>query len=112
MALSDDLRQRVVDAVVSGGLSCHRAARHFRVSIASAVRWVEQYLTTGEISPKLAGGDRRSGRHYPVIDGRLRRNRQPSASICVGVRKKPESPDMWNIVWNEMPQGLMSPPSS
>jgi transposase len=76
MALSDDLRQRVVDAVVSSGLSRNEAARHFKVSIASAVRWVEQYLTTGGISPKPAGGDRRSGRieaHRAYLLGLIRR---------------------------------------
>ena len=39
MALSDDLRKRVVDAVVEGGLSRNAAAKRFEVSIASAVRW-------------------------------------------------------------------------
>jgi transposase len=62
MALSDDLRKRVVEAVVSSGLSRNAAAKRFDVSIASAVRWVKRYETTGEISPKLSGGDRRSGR--------------------------------------------------
>ncbi len=60
MALSDDLRKRVVEAVVEGGLSRNAAAKHFKVSIASAVRWVKRYETTGKISP--SGGDRRSGR--------------------------------------------------
>jgi transposase len=32
------------------------------VSIASAVRWVTRYKTTGQISPSPSGGDRRSGR--------------------------------------------------
>src|SRR5271157_1484400 len=40
MALSDDLRQRVVRAVVDGGMSRNAAAKRFGVSIASAVRWV------------------------------------------------------------------------
>ncbi len=62
MALSDDLRKRVVEAVVSGGLSRNAAAQRFDVSIASAVRWVKRYETTGEISPEPSGGDRRSGR--------------------------------------------------
>jgi transposase len=62
MALSDDLRKRVVEAVVSGGLSRNAAAKRFEVSIASAVRWVKRYETAGEISPKPSGGDRRSGR--------------------------------------------------
>jgi len=38
MALSDDLRKRVVEAVVLGGLSRNAATRRFSVSIASAVR--------------------------------------------------------------------------
>jgi transposase len=62
MALSDDLRKRVVEAVVSSGLSRNAAAKRFDVSIASAVRWVKRYEATGEISPKPSGGDRRSGR--------------------------------------------------
>ena len=62
MALSDDLRERVVEAVVLGGLSRNAAAKRFGVSIASAVRWVTRYNTTGQISPSPLGGDRRSGR--------------------------------------------------
>ncbi len=42
MALSDDLRKRVVEAVVLGGLSRNQAAAHFKVSVASAVRWVRR----------------------------------------------------------------------
>ena len=61
MALSDDLRKRVVEAVVLGRLSRSAAARRFGVSIASAVRWVTRYKTTGQISPLPSGGDR-SGR--------------------------------------------------
>jgi len=40
MALSDDLRERVVGAVVEGGMSRNAAAKRFGVSVASAVRWV------------------------------------------------------------------------
>ena len=62
MALSEDLRKRVVAAVVEGGLSRNAAAKRFAVSIASAVRWVKRYKTTGKVSPAPLGGDRRSGR--------------------------------------------------
>ena len=62
MGLCNDLRERVVEAVVLGGLSRNQAAAHFKVSIASAVRWVKRFQTTGEISPAPCGGDRRSGR--------------------------------------------------
>ena len=76
MALSDDLRKRVVEAVVEGGLSRNAAAKRFEVSIASAVRWVKRYETTGEISPAPSGGDRRSSRieaHRDYLLGLIRR---------------------------------------
>ena len=76
MALSDDLRKRVVEAVVSGGLSHNSAAKRFEVGIASAVRWVKQFEATGELSPRLLGGDRRSGRieaHHDYLMGLIRR---------------------------------------
>ena len=76
MALSDDLRKRVVEAVVSGGLSRNSAAKRFEVGIASAVRWVKQFEATGEMSPKPLGGDRRSGRieaHHDYLMGLIRR---------------------------------------
>ena len=62
MALSDDLRNRVVEAVVLGGLSRNQAAVRFNVSVASAVRWVKRFNTTGEIWPAPSGGHHRSGR--------------------------------------------------
>jgi len=62
MALSDDLRERVVGAVVEGGMSRNAAAKRFGVSIASAVRWVARFKAKGAISPSPTGGDRRSGR--------------------------------------------------
>ena len=76
MALSNDLRKRVVEAVVVDGLSRNAAARLFKVSIASAVRWVKQFETSGDISPKPSGGDRRSGRieaHHDYLMGLIRR---------------------------------------
>jgi transposase len=76
MAVSDDLRERVVEAVVLGGLSRNQAAARFKVSVASAVRWVKRFNTTGEISPAPCGGDRRSGRieaHRDYLLGLIRR---------------------------------------
>ena len=62
MALSDDLRTRVVEAVIERGLSRNAAAERFGVSVASAVRWVKRFETTGEIYPARTGGDRRPDR--------------------------------------------------
>jgi transposase len=76
MALSDDLRKRVVETVLVDGQSRNAAAKLFKVSIASAVRWVKHFETTGDVSPKPLGGDRRSGRieaHHDYLMGLIRR---------------------------------------
>ena len=44
--LSEDLRIRVIRAV-DCGMSRNAAARRFGVSVASAVRWMDEYLRTG-----------------------------------------------------------------
>ncbi len=82
MALSDDLRERVVGTVVEGGMSRNAAAKHFGVSVASAVRWVARFKAKGEISPAPTGGDRRSGRieaHRDYLLGLIRR--QPDMTL-------------------------------
>ena len=82
MALSDDLRARVIGAVLDGGMSRNAAAKRFGVSIASAVRWVARFQTKGEISPAPTGGDRRSGRieaHRDYLLGLIRR--QPDVTL-------------------------------
>ena len=82
MALSDDLRERVVGAVLDGGMSRNAAAKRFGVSIASAVRWVARFQAKGAISPSPTGGDRRSGRieaHRDYLLGLIRR--QPDVTL-------------------------------
>lgn len=59
-ALSIDLRQRVVK-LINSGVSRRQAAIHFGVSAASAVRWMSMAATSGDITAKKQGGDRRSG---------------------------------------------------
>lgn len=60
MAHGEDLRIRVVKAVVEDGLSRNQAARVFRVGAASAIRWVEAYEAEGRTKALPTGGDRRS----------------------------------------------------
>jgi putative transposase len=55
-AYSLDLRERVVAAVETGGLSCHRAAAQFGVGISTAIRWVERLRKTGSVAPSKIGG--------------------------------------------------------
>jgi transposase len=60
-ALSVDLRRRVVDAVASG-MSRRQAALRFGVSASSAIRWTAQAESSGDVTPKKQGGDRKSQR--------------------------------------------------
>lgn len=61
MALSDDLRERLI-AAVNAGQSRRAAGERFGVSAASAVRWMQRYRDTGSFSAKPSGGDHRSDR--------------------------------------------------
>jgi transposase len=76
MAFSDDLCKRVVEAVVVDGLSRNAAAKLYKISIASAVRWVKHFEITGDVSLQPCGGDRRSRRievHHDYLVGLIRR---------------------------------------
>ena len=59
--LSQDLRSRVI-AAVDGGMSRHAAADRFGVAVATAIRWVHVWRTTGATAAKPKGGDTRSHR--------------------------------------------------
>ena len=68
---SADLRIRVIRSV-EAGMSRSAAARRFGISIASAVRWMDEYLRTGRTASRARGGDRRSGRIEAQADLLLR----------------------------------------
>jgi putative transposase len=55
---SNDLRERVVEAVIKGGLSRHEAAARFGVGISTAINWVRRFLETGSVEPDQVGGYR------------------------------------------------------
>ena len=57
---SQDLRLRVIAAVEEDALSCREAARRYRVSPSSAVKWLQAYRRTGRQKARPMGGDRRS----------------------------------------------------
>jgi transposase len=59
-AYSQDLRDRVIEAVARGGMSCRGAARRFGVSESSAIKWVQRYRQTGKRVPIGTGGHRPS----------------------------------------------------
>jgi len=53
---SMDLRERVVAAVVSGGMSRNRAAKQFRLGIITVINWVKRLDETGSVAPGQMGG--------------------------------------------------------
>ena len=56
--LSNDLRERVVAAVI-GGESCRSAAARFGVAVSSVVKWSQRYRATGSVAPGKMGGHRK-----------------------------------------------------
>ena len=60
--LSNDLRRRVVTAVVDGGMSRRSAAKRFGIAPSTAIKWVSAWRRTGSWRPRAQGGDRRSQR--------------------------------------------------
>ena len=61
-ALSADLRERIVQAVESEGMSRRAAAGRFGVVPSTAVELVSAWRSTGSLRPRPQGGDRRSMR--------------------------------------------------
>jgi len=60
--LCNDLRERVVSAVI-GGESCRAVAARFGVAVSSVVKWAQRYRATGSVKPDKMGGHRK-----PVLD--------------------------------------------
>src|SRR5438128_3403305 len=61
-ACSNDLRERVVNAVV-GGASCRSAALRFGVAPSSAIKWVARWRARGDVSADSSRGRIRSPLH-------------------------------------------------
>jgi len=57
---SQDLRDRVIDAVLIGGMSRRAAAIRFGVSESSAIKWVQRFERLGDRKIAGTGGHRRS----------------------------------------------------
>jgi|SRR5690606_3593257 len=56
--ISNDLRERVLAAVLNGE-SCRSIAARFDVAPSSVVKWSQRYRTTGSIRPGKVGGHRK-----------------------------------------------------
>ena len=52
---SDDLRERVVEAVKAGA-SRREAAERFEIAPSSAIKWLQRWRETGSVAAKPTGG--------------------------------------------------------
>jgi transposase len=72
---SIDLRERVVAAVRTGGLSCNQAAKQFGVGISTAINWMRRLRETGSVAPGQMGGHKPkaiSGEHRTWLLQRIK----------------------------------------
>jgi putative transposase len=53
---SIDLRERVVSAVLKGGLSRRQAAERFELAVSTVIHWVRRFRETGSVAPGQIGG--------------------------------------------------------
>ena len=56
--LSNDLRERIVNAIEAGE-SCRAAAARFGIAVSSAVKWAQRYRASGSVAPGKMGGHRK-----------------------------------------------------
>jgi putative transposase len=104
---SIDLRERVVAAVVEGGLSRNRAAAQFGVGISTSVNWVRRFQETGSVAPGKIGGYRRKAIAGEPRDWLLQRMKEKDFTLRGLVAElaerglKVDYKTMWNFVHAE-----------
>ncbi len=67
--LSNDLRERVVGAVLSGE-SRRSAAKRFGIPVSTLVKWLQRYRATGSVGPGKLGGHRKRVLEPTVLSSR------------------------------------------
>jgi putative transposase len=98
---SMDLRERVVEAVESGGLSCNQAAARFDVAISTAIDWVNRYRRSGSVAPGQIGGHRPKkliGEHRDWLLRRCRERAFTLRGLVAELAERGLSVD-YRVVW-------------
>jgi putative transposase len=108
--LSNDLRERVVSAVLSGE-SCRAVALRFAVAVSSVVKWSQRYRASGSVTPGKMGGHRR-----PLLDPHravfLERIKQTPHLTLYGLRdelarlNRPAQTSRWRRHWQSWQASL------
>ncbi len=98
---SDDLRERVVAAVLEGGLSRHQAAARFDIAVSTAVNWVRRFRETGAVTPGQIGGHRPrtiQGEHEIWLAARLTERAFTLRGLVAELAERGLEADYW-AVW-------------
>src|SRR5258706_16383069 len=99
---SMDLRERVVAAVETGGLSCHQAAARFGVGVSTAIVWVRRLRETGRVAPGQRGGHKPkaiSGEHRAWLLERIKARDFTLRGLVAKLAERGLKAD-WHAVWN------------
>ena len=104
---SMDLRERVVAAVETGGMSRRKAAAHFDVGVSTVISWVAQYRQTGSVAPGKMGGHRPKsirGEHRDWLLERVEEKDFTLRGLVVELAERGLTVDyrtMWNFAHTE-----------
>ncbi len=96
MALSMDIREKVMKAI-AGGMSRRQAATRFDIGPATAVRWAKRVETSGSVAPSKMGGDRGSQRieaHADFIRAQIKE--EPDLMMWTASPQRHHSAKAWS----------------
>ena len=96
---SDDLRERVIEAVVAGA-SRREVAESFSLSASSAVRWLQRWGDTGSARAKLSGGSTSPlGEHVEWLFALVAEQPDLTLDEIVAAMRKQRIPGSRTAVW-------------
>jgi putative transposase len=104
---SRDLRERVVTAVLEGGLSRRKAASQFAVGISTVINWVRRFRETGSVLPGQMGGHKPkaiAGEHRAWLLFRIKENDFTLRGLVTELAQRGLKVDyktVWNFVHTE-----------
>ena len=96
---SDDLRERVIEAVEAGA-SRREAAENFNLSPSSAVKWLQRWRDTGSAKAKPTGGSKSPlEEHAKALLALVAQQPDLTLDEIVAVMRKRRIPGSRTAVW-------------
>ena len=99
---SIDLRERAVETVLKGGLSCHEAAGRFGLAVSTVIKWVRRFRETGSVAPGQMGGHKPkaiAGEHHTFLVRRIREGGFTLRGLVAELAERGLKVD-YRAVWN------------